>query len=522
MAALPEPHDSWVLPHAAVSPEPATGLSPARSTDQGLDLQLDWSAHDAYGAGDAYAAVPATGGGFGKAAALCIGSRQCQKARGEPGDPGLMCPSYRITRQDLHSTRGRAAALRAALDGDLGPQPFGGALDAAMDLCVACKGCKRECPNGVDMAALRAETLAQRWRHRPMPWRTRLFADLPQWLPRLARWRTPLAWAQRLPGARALLQRTLGIAAARSLPLPAARSFARRWDGPVAGPAPAPTASARPVAAADPARAAAAARPNSEPTPEPKPGREVVLLVDCFANHLEPEVAEAALAVLHAAGVGVHPLVARPGQPLCCGRTAYSAGDVAAARAHAQTLLDALAPHLAAGRAVVGLEPSCLSMLRDEWQQLGLPAQQVQPLVKQAWMLEELLARELDARRLQVDWQPLQAQVLVHGHCHQKAFGTLKALRKLLAAVPGLQAQWVEGSCCGMAGSFGYEAEHHAASLAMAELALLPAVRAAPPQTLVLASGTSCRHQIRDGAGRTGLHLAQLLAQALPAAARGR
>ncbi len=463
-----------------------------------MKLALDWRAYDGYGEGDAYAAVPKTGEGFGKAAALCIGSRQCQKARGEPGDKGVMCPSYRIRQDALHSTRGRAALLRQALDGELGEAAFAGPeLAAAMDLCVACKGCKRECPNGVDMAALRAETLAQRWLTQAPPRRTRLFATLPQWLPRLAALpglRGLIALRNRVPLLARLAERVTGIAARRSLPVPAAQPFHRR---PGAQPATL-------------ARAATAA-------PDAPAAREVALLVDCFANHLDPAVAEAGVAVLRAAGLVVHPVVAAAGDAaLCCGRAAWSAGFVDQARDQARKLLAALGPHLAAGRPVIGLEPSCLSMLRDEVNLMGLDAQAVQALSRQALMLEEFLARELDAKRLALPLQPLPATALVHGHCHQKAFGTLKSMRKLLAQVPQLQVQWIESSCCGMAGSFGYEVEHHADSLAMAELALLPAVRAAAPEALLVASGTSCRHQIRDGAQRDSMHLAQLLQAALP------
>jgi Fe-S oxidoreductase len=189
------------------------------------------------------------------------------------------------------------------------------------------------------------------------------------------------------------------------------------------------------------------------------------------------------------------------------------------ARTHARRLVAALAPHLAAGRPVIGLEPSCLSMLRDEVGMLGLDPEPVQALMKQALMLEEFLARELDAKRLVLPVKPLAGaaptRVHVHGHCHQKAHGTLKALRKLLGKMPGLQVEWIESSCCGMAGSFGLEAEHYGHSMAMAEASLLPAVRAAAPQDLILASGTSCRQQIRDGAGRESLHLAELLQAAL-------
>ena len=202
------------------------------------ELVLDWSAYDAYGAGDAYAAIPSHGAGLGKAAAVCIGSRTCQRADAK----GVMCPSFRVTQDTRHSTQHRAATLRAALNGELGPRPFDHSdMDAAMDLCLACKGCKRECPNGVDMALLRTEVLAQRWKTQPMPRREQLIASLPQWLPQLRRVR-PLLGLRR-PGnwLAKLMERHVGIAAGRSLPEPAPRAFLDDWVAPAAPAASSPS-----------------------------------------------------------------------------------------------------------------------------------------------------------------------------------------------------------------------------------------------------------------------------------------
>lgn len=504
-----------------------------------LHLALDWSAYDSYGQGDAYADIPALGGGFGKATALCIGSRQCQRLPTAASDKTVMCPSFRVTQQDIHSTRGRAAALRLALRGEAGLQAFTDeSLDQAMDLCVACKGCKRECPNGVDMAALRAETLAQRWMRRRMPLRTRLFAQLPELLPWMHRFQVLLTLTQKLPFLAHAVERGLGISSRRSLPRLAATPYwaqlERAAESALRGPG-----AGHQVDPSDPGATPPAAMQRSSLTASgigdsPLDGMgacsEIVLMVDCFANHLDPDVAHAAISVLEAAGSHVHLLRPPAGEhPFCCGRAAYSAGRIHEARRHAQRLLTALAPHIAAGRHVVGLEPSCLSMMRDEFLQLGLPAEQVQMLSRRALMLEEQLAKACDARR----WPPRisappmvppqdvpagestrsfgPATVHVHGHCHQKALGTLKAMRKVLSCMPGLRVEWMESSCCGMAGAFGFEAEHYDLSMRMAEAALLPAVRAASPQALILSSGTSCRHQIRDGAQREALHLAQVL-----------
>ncbi|MFZ3018427.1 MAG: heterodisulfide reductase-related iron-sulfur binding cluster, partial [Gallionella sp.] len=238
-------------------------------------------------------------------------------------------------------------------------------------------------------------------------------------------------------------------------------------------------------------------------------------LVDTFSNHLDPQIAQAALEVLQAAGYTVHFAQPAAGErALCCGRTFLSSGLINEARAEATRLLDALAPYAERGLPVIGLEPSCLLMLRDEYHALGL-GERVTTLAKSAVLLEEFLAREHDAKRLTLPLRPLTEKVLVHGHCHQKAFGTMPAMEKVLGLVPGLQVEFIESSCCGMAGSFGMEAEHYEVAMQMGELSLLPKVRAAEADTLLVANGTSCRHQIRDGAAREARHLAQVLQRSI-------
>jgi hypothetical protein len=245
-------------------------------------------------------------------------------------------------------------------------------------------------------------------------------------------------------------------------------------------------------------------------------GREVVLLVDTFSNQFDTQTAQAALEVLQAAGYRVH--LARPTageRPLCCGRTLLSSGLVAEARREARRMIDGLWPYVEQGMPIIGLEPSCLLMLRDEYHTLGL-GERVEKLAKAALLLEEFLAREHDGKRLHLKLQALPAtQAMVHGHCHQKAFGAMKAMRKVLKLVPDLKVEFIESSCCGMAGAFGLEAEHYDASMQMAELTLLPQLRQAAAETLLIANGTSCRHQIRDGAQRQSVHLAQVLRSAL-------
>jgi len=447
-------------------------------------LTLDWSAYAHYGEGDAYARLPTHGGGFGKAASVCIGSANCQRASG----PGVMCPSFRVTSDLHHSTHHRAATLRAAMNGEFGAAPFAATeVQEALDLCVACKGCKRECPNGVDMAMLKTEVQSQQWTDGAASTRDRIIAALPLQVPTMQPMRALARWLmrQRRPGGLLArwMERHFGIAAHRSLPALAPRSF---LEDETAG---------------SPATAGRLAKP-------------VLLLVDTFSNHLDPATVQKAIEVLEAVGCQVR--VLRPPAdepPLCCGRTAWSTGDVSSARAHAQRLLSALEPHLAGGAPVIGLEPSCLLMLRDEYHALGL-GEAAGAWAKRAWLLEEYLARDAQAAKL--EWQPVDRQARVHGHCHQKAFGAMKAVRKVLGWVPTLKVDYIESSCCGMAGAFGYEAEHHAVSMQMAEAALLPAVRAAAQDDVIVANGTSCRHQILDGAQREAVHLVHLLHAALP------
>lgn len=461
---------------------PSAAESPSELPPE-MHAALDWSAYSQVGQSDPYAGIPKSGGDFARAVALCMGNRACQRK-----ERGVMCPSFRVTDDPEHSTHARILALKAALNGELGDDPFNDPrLVQALDLCVSCKGCKRECPNGVDMSALKIEAQAQRNARHGVPLRERLIATLPRLLHGLPGLGMALRLRNRMPWMRSLGERLFGIAAARELPQPAAHAFS-----------------------------------DTSAANEAQDGREVVLLLDTWTRYFEPEVAEDALVVLRAAGYRV--IVAQageadhdPARPLCCGRTWLAAGMTAQAQAEAARLVTALMPHVEAGRPIIGLEPSCLLSLKDEYRQLGLDKAQVERLAKQAQLIEDFLAAEHAAKRLKLELRAMpDAHVLVHGHCHQKAFGGMKAVRKLLGLVPQLRVELVEASCCGMAGSFGYEAEHHAISMRMAEDALLPAVRAAP-EAMVLADGYSCRQQIKAGAGREARHVVSLLREALAA-----
>jgi Fe-S oxidoreductase len=241
-----------------------------------------------------------------------------------------------------------------------------------------------------------------------------------------------------------------------------------------------------------------------------------VLFADTFNRYFERENIDAALAVLNAGGYRVHFATPAQGErPLCCGRTFLSVGKVDEARREAERTLAALAPFVSKGIPVLGLEPSCLFSFRDEIPAL-LKSDAARRLADNALLLEEFLAREANAGKLVLPLQPLKKRALLHGHCHQKSFDTMGAVETALKLIPDLEVEKIESSCCGMAGAFGYHADTIDVSRAMGELSLLPAVRKAPDDAIVVADGTSCRHQIHDGAGREAIHVARALAMALP------
>jgi len=418
-------------------------------------------------------------GGFGGAVEMCNNNGACRKA-----DAGVMCPSFRVTRDEQHLTRGRANTLRLAISGQLGADALiSDAMYDTMDLCVACKGCKRECPTGIDMAKMKVEFLHQYRKHHRLPLKDRLIAWLPRYAPVASRLSFIMNLRDRIPGLAWSSEKLLGLSAARRLPLWRSDYF----------------------------------DDNREQINSQKPGNgEVVLLVDTFERYFEPEIARAALKVLGAAGYQVQLL--RPldgGHPLCSGRTFLAVGMVDEARFEAQRVLEAVKPYVERGIPIIGLEPSCLLTLRDEFKSM-IPGAETDALSERALLLEEFLAQQHQAGNLQLNLKSISARrAIVHGHCHQKAFATMSAMQQALELVPDLEVEVIDSGCCGMAGAFGYEASHLEVSMKMAELSLLPAVRAADLDTLVIANGTSCRHQIYDGAQRESLHLACVLQSAL-------
>jgi FAD/FMN-containing dehydrogenase/Fe-S oxidoreductase len=418
--------------------------------------KLDWSDH------------PGPLGGMLGAVEMCNNNGTCRGF-----DSGVMCPSYRVTRDETHLTRGRANTLRLALTGQLGADAMiSDAMADAMALCVSCKACKRECPTGVDMAKMKIEVTAARTERFGMKWREALIAELPRYAPYVSHLPVLANLRNYLPPLRWLAERVMGISAARRLP---------KW------------------------RSDAFRDKEVETGAPAAPRGDVYLLADTFNRYFEPENLRAAVKVLAAAGYrAVMPKTG--GRPLCCGRTWLAVGMVDKAREEA----DRMMLHLSDDLPVVGLEPSCVMTLRDEFRSLRAgPA--TDSFAARSMLLSEFIAREKPDLAL----NPLPGTARVHGHCHQKAFGAFPDALAMLRLIPKLSAQPIASSCCGMAGTFGYQAETEATSRAMAEAGLLPAIRTAAEHDYIVADGTSCRHQIRDLSRREAMHSVRLMERSL-------
>jgi len=448
---------------------PGKVVAPYR-LDENLRLGATWAPRS----DDTYFGFPDDDGRFDRAVMRCVGVGKCRH-----GDGGVMCPSYMATREEEHSTRGRSRLLFEMLAGHADSPVTGGWRSAevrdARDLCLACKGCKRDCPVEVDMATMKAEFLAHHYRGRIRP---RAHYSM-GWLPVLAQ---AAARAPRLvnaltqaPGLRAAPTAAGGIDRRRRIPLFAGQTL-QAW-------------------AAQRAAGPGALR------------GEVVLWPDTFTNHLTPAVGQAAVQVLEAAGWQV----TVPQQLLCCGLTWISTGQLTVARRVLQRTVSALAPALRRGALVVGLEPSCTAAFRSDAGDLLPGDRDVQRLRQQTVTLAELLMNHTPG------WQPPQlgGQAIAQTHCHQHAVMRYDADQAVLRAA-GIDTDVLDAGCCGLAGNFGFESGHYDVSMACAERVLLPAVREAGPDTLVLADGFSCRTQIEQaGTGRRPAHLAEVLAAGL-------
>ncbi len=413
-------------------------------------------------------------GGLGRAIEQCNGMGACRKT-----GAGTMCPSYMATRDEEHSTRGRANALRAAISGQVSELDLTSRrLYEALDLCLECKACKTECPANVDMAKLKFEFLAQYQDRHGVRLRSRLFAHIAL-IARIGSAFAPLSnWIARSAPFRQTVQRLAGIHPRRTLPSFAPETF-HQW------------------LRRQPRR------------PGSRSGVRVVFFADTFANHCEPDSARATVRLLESTGAEV--LIPRL---VCCGRPMISKGLLAQARENARRNVAALWPHARSGAWIVGWEPSCILTLRDEYPEL-LRTEEARQVASRVLLLEEFLTQELDEGRWQPRFAATDRTVLLHGHCHQKSLvGTSPSVR-LLQQPRGFQVREIDSGCCGMAGAFGYEDEHYDLSMKIGELTLFPAIREAPSDAAVVAAGFSCRQQILHGTGRRASHIADILADAL-------
>lgn len=415
-------------------------------------------------------------GDFAGAAELCNGNGLCRKTAS-----GTMCPSYMVTRDEEHSTRGRANALRMVLSGALPPAELTSKrMYEVMDLCIECKGCTGECPSRVNMTRLKAEWLSHYHAANGTPVRARLFGAIHQ-LNRIGSACAPFSnWALGIKGMNLLTEKLLGISRHRRLPRFAAEPL-HTWF--------------------------------RRHRPHPQAGRagRVVLFPDTFVDYNEPQIGRAAVRLLEASGYSV----VLPRRRVCCGRPMISKGLLGAAQATARRQLEALQFAIDAELPIIGLEPSCILTFRDEYPDL-LDDPRAAALAKQSFLIDEFLHAQVMAGTITLPLRHGPArQFLLHGHCHQKALiGSGPALA-LLRMLPNAEAQEVDSGCCGMAGSFGYEAEHYHISQRIGERVLFPAVRALPDTVEIVAMGTSCRQQIAHGAGRRARHLVEVLADEL-------
>jgi FAD/FMN-containing dehydrogenase/Fe-S oxidoreductase len=408
-------------------------------------------------------------GGFAMAVEMCNGAGVCRKEHS-----GVMCPSYMVTKDEAHATRGRANALRAAMNGHLGPKGMtDDALYEVLDLCFSCKACQTECPTSVDMARMKAVFLHNYHQEKGVPLRSRLFANIAK-LNKLSQPVAPIANLM-LKGPAKWAMSALGVHPERTLPSFAAQPFTAWWRK----------------------------RGGSQGSGQ---RGEVVFFHDTFLQHNEPQIGQAAVQVLEAMGFSVIVEEKRG----CCGRPAMSKGLLEQAKRQGQQVVETLAPYAERGIPIVGCEPSCIGSLTDEYPDL-IEHPQVRAVAEASMLFDRFVLEHSEHLTL----KSLDSAVLFHGHCHQKALYGAGATVEMLRLIPGAEVTLIDSTCCGMAGSFGYETEHYEVSIQSAELTLAPAIREAPEQTIICATGTSCREQIHHTTQRTAQHPIVVLAEAL-------
>jgi Fe-S oxidoreductase/FAD/FMN-containing dehydrogenase len=431
-------------------------FSPGYSVND-FQTELDWSSW------------PGKASGLQGAVEMCNNNGACRKLQG-----GVMCPSFRITGEEKDSTRGRANSLRLAMSGQLGPDALVSEnMLETMKLCVSCKACKRECPTSVDMSAMKLEVMALNAKYNSLSFHEKLIAFLPNYAPLGSSLNKILNLRNSSKILAKISEKLTGFSARRALP-----AWRNDWYR------------------------------NNEIPANPEERYPVILFVDTFNRYFEPENLRSAVRVLRNAGY--QPFYPKPEgksqKALCCGKTHLSVGNISKARESAERLVKTYLPYVRMGLPIVGLEPSCLFALKDEIPSL-LKTQDAKLVSENVITFEELLSKSSKVLKL----KPLKAKALLHGHCHQKAFNVLNSVEKVLLLIEGLEVEKIETSCCGMAGAFGYSKETIDFSLQMAEKDLLPKIRQADDETILIADGTSCRSQIFDATKRQAVHVARLL-----------
>ena len=408
-------------------------------------------------------------GGLQGAVEMCNNNGACRKLVG-----GVMCPSFRITGDEKDSTRGRANTLRLAMSGQLGSDAMiSDQMKESLKLCVSCKACKRECPTGVNMSSMKIEMNALRAEKYSLSLHDRLIGYLPNYASVVAKVPWLMNLRDRVPGLPFLSEKITGFSSRRRLPIWRSDYFK-----------------------------------SSEISSEPKGKLPVILFGDTFNRYFEPENLRSAVNVLKAAGYTPFAPIPKSNKnsEICCGKTHLSVGNVDLARVTATQLVETYLPYASVGIPIVGLEPSCLFTIKDEIPML-LQSDDADLVAKHVMTFEEILM----ANANEIRFKPRKAKALLHGHCHQKAFDAMGPVEQILSYVDGLEVEPIATSCCGMAGDFGYAADTFDYSIQMAELDLLPTVRKASDDTLIIADGTSCRSQIFDGSGRQAIHVARFL-----------
>ena len=415
-------------------------------------------------------------GGLGGAVEMCNNNGACRKLRG-----GAMCPSYRATRDEQHSTRGRANTLRLAMSGQLGGNALAKPeIEESLRYCVGCKACRRECPTGVDMARMKIEVLAQKYKNEQPPFHDKVIAYFPHYAPLLSRVSGALNLREEIPALAKISEWLFGLDSKQKLP---------NWAG--------------------------YSSLHTLPEANKEEATDALVFADCFNRYFEPDNVHAAIEVLSAGNRRSGLLAPSDGskRPLCCGRTFLSMGLVEQATLEAKRFVEAALEHIERGTPIVGLEPSCILSLREEMPELLSIESDFKEKV---FLIEEYMAGTKDTEPMELDFISLgERKAFFHGHCHQKASGVMNFTVNALQKIPGSKLEVIESGCCGMAGSFGYQKKTSQIANKIGELDLLPQVRAIEEKALIVASGTSCRHQIRTKTGREALHPIRIIRDAL-------